>query len=546
MKKVKKIIYQHICENKIIVLFTCLLFITAVITSLIPAKITQLIIDKGFIAEDYEKILLYSIILLVLYISKVVCDFLTNKFFINISTNLIKRLKDEIYKRILYLDMSFFNKKQVGYINSRINEVNTIDVLFSTTTLSLFSSFFQFIIAYLILLNINWKFVLVMSAPIPILMFISHKISGIVKKQIDDSLDNNALYSGKVTESISGIENVKAQALEEKEEEKISLYNTKMSNSNKKKSNTINNFSGGMSLISNILSVLIYIVGGWFFVKGELTLGAFLAASAYVSKLYSPIFTYSSTMILLQPAIVSLKRIGKLFFEELNTDDETETKSKLTEINKIDFKDVSFSYNSEKQLINNFNLTINKGDRIIIKGENGTGKSTLFRLLLKLYKVDKGVISINDVCIKNINKNDIVNKIIYVSQRIFLFNDTIINNILYGLDNYDKDKLDELLKILNIKKLIDRLNKESDGLIGDNGSNLSGGEIQKIALIRALIRNPEFLILDEAMTNLDIESRNYIRTYINNIKCTLIVVDHTHYLEEICNKEIYLGDKNVC
>ena len=517
------------------------IFLISVIISLIPAKIIQLIIDKGFMFKDYKMILFYSGILLSLYIGKVICDFLSNRFFINISTNLIKKLKDEIYRRMLSLDMSFFSKKQVGYINSRINEVNSIDILFSTTSLTLVSSFLQFIIAFIILIYINWKFALVMSIPIPLFMYIAYKISNIVRKQINESLDDSALYSGKVTESISGIEKVKTQALEEKEEEKIASYTTKMSNSTKKKSNTINNFSGGMNLISNILNVLIYIIGGWFFVNGEMTLGAFMGASAYVGKLYTPIFTYASTMMLLQPSIVSLKRIGKLFFEELNTEEINKCDSVIKEVNKIQFKDVSFAYNKDKRLIDDFNMTINKGDRLIIKGRNGSGKSTLFRLLLKLYSVDNGMISINDISINNINKNDIVSKIIYVSQRSFLFNDTIINNITYGLDNYDKKKLDELINLLKVDKLINKLNEESEGLIGDNGANLSGGEIQKISLIRALIRKPEFLILDEAMTNLDVESRNSIKEYIKNTEATLIIVDHTHYLENICNKEIYIG-----
>lgn len=478
--------------------------------------------------------------MLVLYASKVLCEFLSNRFFINISSNIIKRLKDEIYKKILSLDMSFFSKKQVGYINSRINEVDSIDVLFSTTTLTLISSFFQFIIAFIILLNINIKFVLVMSIPIPLFMYIAYKISIIVRKQINESYDDNALYSGKVIESISGIENVKTQALEKKEGEKIASYTTKMTNSNKKKSNTVNNFTGGMNLISNVLNVFIYIIGGLFFVKGEMTIGSFMAASTYVGKLYTPIFTYASSMMLLQPSIVSLKRISKLFFEELNEENEEELEYVLDSVDKIEFKNVSFSYDKEKNLINNFNMVINKNEKVIIKGKNGSGKSTLFRLLLKLYKTDDGIVYINNTCVDKIKRNDIVNNIIYVAQKSFLFNDTIFNNIIYGLDDYDENKLDELIKLLKLDKLIDKLNQESEGLIGENGLNLSGGEIQKIALIRALIRKPEWLILDEAMTNLDTESRTCIKEYIRNLKCTLIVVEHTDYLEDLCDKKVFI------
>ena len=318
MNEVNHIILRYIKQNMKKVAITIIIFLMGSILSLIPAKITQLIIDSGFMNKDLNLIILLAFGLLIVYIGKVVSEFITNKIFINLSSGLMKCLKDEIYNRILTLDMSFFSNNEVGYINSRISEISQIDILFSAQTLGLISSAVQFVFSIAILLSINWKFLSIMMIPIPIFIVIMRKTTKIIRNQIKESFDNSAKYAGKINESISGIENIKAQSLEKKEKEKISSYNEKMINTAKKQSNTFNGFNGSINFLSFFLNVLTYIIGGIFFVQNELTLGGFMAVSSYIGKVYTPVFTYSSMTMVLQPAFIALKRVSNFFFKESN------------------------------------------------------------------------------------------------------------------------------------------------------------------------------------------------------------------------------------
>ena len=175
MNEVNHIILRYIKQNMKKVAITIIIFLMGSILSLIPAKITQLIIDSGFMNKDLNLIILLAFGLLIVYIGKVVSEFITNKIFINLSSGLMKCLKDEIYNRILTLDMSFFSNNEVGYINSRISEISQIDILFSAQTLGLISSAVQFVFSIAILLSINWKFLSIMMIPIPIFIVIMRK-----------------------------------------------------------------------------------------------------------------------------------------------------------------------------------------------------------------------------------------------------------------------------------------------------------------------------------------------------------------------------------
>ena len=537
MNEVNHIILRYIKQNMKKVAITIIIFLMGSILSLIPAKITQLIIDSGFMNKDLNLIILLAFGLLIVYIGKVVSEFITNKIFINLSSGLMKCLKDEIYNRILTLDMSFFSNNEVGYINSRISEISQIDILFSAQTLGLISSAVQFVFSIAILLSINWKFLSIMMIPIPIFIVIMRKTTKIIRNQIKESFDNSAKYAGKINESISGIENIKAQSLEKKEKEKISSYNEKMINTAKKQSNTFNGFNGSINFLSFFLNVLTYIIGGIFFVQNELTLGGFMAVSSYIGKVYTPVFTYSSMTMVLQPAFIALKRVSNFFFKESN-DSKDIGSINIVDVENITFDKVYFGHIENKDIIRDFSMSICRGEKVFLKGKNGCGKSTLFRLLLRLYPVKSGKIYLNGCAINDITRDSILKNIKYVAQKSFLFNDSIQNNILYGLEDYDKQKYDELIEAFSLKQLIDRIDKESNGLIGENGCNLSGGEIQKLVLCRTFIQNPKCIILDEATSNLDSKSRKIVKEYIQNSYATILIVDHTEEFRDVCDYEI--------
>ncbi|MBQ9013669.1 MAG: ABC transporter ATP-binding protein, partial [Bacilli bacterium] len=259
-----------------------------------------------------------------------------------------------------------------------------------------------------------------------------------------------------------------------------------------------------------------------------------------LSMIYSMFILYFSSiknLIILDKSYIesniSFKRIHTL----LNIDNKKEEGVIIKKINNIVFENISYSYN-ETKVLNNINLEINKGDFLLVEGRSGRGKSTIFKLLNKELELKEGNILINNKDIKNIKSNSIKNNICYVSQNEYLFNDSIKNNIVM-YKNVKKKELDKVLKITLLDKVLKDRNISLDYILEENGHNLSGGERQKILLARTLLRNTDFIILDETMNEIDIESE---RRIIENIKTeydkTLILISHRKSNNDLFNKTV--------
>ena len=509
---------------------------------MLPAKILQLVIDEGFLKENVRALLIYIGLLFLTYISKSIFTYTSNRQLIEIGNDILKRIKSEIYARLMSMDLTFYSKNDIGYINARVEEINSIDIIFSSQTLVLCSSLIEFILALVILYSLNWKVLIVLSIPIPILILVSYYISKKINTQIKKTLESSAEYHGKIQDTIRGMETVKSQGLEEKESEKVDEMNKTALDNQKKQSHTINSFSVGMSSVGSIINVLIYLIGGLFFIYNDLTMGSFIAISTYAMKLYSPILNYASMSVLIQPAFLALKRVSEFFFNEKQR---CEEEVLIDKIESIEFDNLYFSYPDSEEIFNGLNLRIDKGDKIHLTGPNGSGKSTLIRLLLKLIEPTDGNISINGLDLSTINKSSLISNVSYVAQRNYVFNDSIENNIKYGIENPDATLYELIIRGLNLTDVIDRLNSEGNDKIGENGARLSGGEIQKICIARALLLNKEFIIFDEALTNLDNDSFLFIMDIIKDSSATWIVIDHKNKFDKYGFKQISLRKRST-
>lgn len=525
MKQFWSIVKDYIRIHKWLFGVSITLYLITAMLAMLPAKILQLTIDIGFMKSDVSALVLCIVALLLTHAVKAALTYLSNKGMINFGNGLLKRVKGAIYDCLMEKDLSFYSENEIGYINARVEEIDSIDTLFSSTSLSVLSAILEFIFAAIILFSINWKVLLVLSIPIPILIAISITVAKKMTKQIKSSLDSSAEYAGKIQDSLRGIETVKAQGLEKQENEKINQYNSTALEKQKQQSNTLNAFSVGMGSAGSIITAIVYLIGGLFFISGDLTMGSFVAISTYAGKLYSPIFSYIGTAVVVQPAIVALNRVAKFFFDSGNSKDENGRS--IDSIQSIDFSEVFFSYNEHDDVIKNFSMTINKGDKVQITGKNGSGKSTLVRLIMQLVRPNSGNIYINGIDAMNVNKSSLISQISYVSQRNYVFNENIRNNITYGIEHPDQKKVDELISLLHLDSVEERLAaEEKDDKIGENGCRLSGGEIQKICIARALLLDRGLFIFDEALSNLDGDTVDYLRQVIYESKATWIIIDH--------------------
>lgn len=538
MKYIKNIVKNHIKENRLSFFSSVILYLSSAALAMLPAKIIQLIIDEGFLKKNITLLLIYIALLMCSYLFKILFTYISNRNLIELSNGLLKKIKNEIYIRLMSMDFSFYSKNEIGYINSRVEEIGAIDSIFSTQTLTFLSSVLEFIMALIILYSLNWKMLLLLSIPIPFLLIISFFTSKKINKQVLDALDSAAKYNGKMQDTLRGIETVKSQGLEKTESKKIDEYNRKAIDNRKKQSHTMNKFSVGMGSIGYIITILLYLIGGLFFIYDDMSMGSFIAISTYATKLYSPIMSYSSLALIIQPAYSAMTRVSDFFFNESKGENK---KVFIDKIDTIELKNLSFSYDNTKEVLQRVNYKINRGEKIHLIGQNGCGKSTIIRILLKLVKPKNGMVYINSIDLNQIDKMSIIKNTSYVAQKNYVFNDSIENNIKYGVENPDENLYNSIIDGLNLKNVISRLGNINEK-IGENGARLSGGEIQKICIARALMLNKEIFIFDEALVNLDKKSFDYIMGIIEKSSATWIVVDHQLNLKEFGFKEFKLNN----
>jgi ABC-type bacteriocin/lantibiotic exporter with double-glycine peptidase domain len=349
---------------------------------------------------------------------------------------------------------------------------------------------------------------------------------------------------GKVVQAINGVEEIKTLSLEDDKSKELSEFVTGLKTCQIKQANVFSISSVFSTGLNNIVSILILLVCGYFVVFHHLSLGTYMMFSMYIPMLCGNIQSITTVFVHLKPTMISFKRI-ETFFYEVEEEDMNCTYP-IDEIRTITIENLKFKYaNNPNPIINDLNLSIEENDKILVTGKNGSGKTTLLRLLLGLYRVDDGKILVNGVHINDIKRDSLRNRISTVSQKIHLFNDSIKNNIVCHYDIDTKQYL-KILDVVNLADFIQTLELKDDTLVGENGINLSGGQIQKIAIARALIRNTNVFLFDEFLSNVDEESRSIIEALLQDMlkDKICIFIEHQPLFGDICNKSINMEKAN--
>ncbi len=538
-----KFVFNYIKPRIKLFIISFLFLIGLSLISLLPPYVTKLAFDEGIMMKNLNILTKYVLILVVIYILKSTFNYLSSAFFTIVSQNTLLEIKKDLTNHIMKLPLEFFSNSESGYIVSRFGEVDSLSPLFSMQSFKLILSIFEFIGAMVIMFLMNAKLTLILVLIIPVFYLITKTFETAFGKLTSQTMEKAATFHGKFQQSVSGVEEIKRMNLEDKETEKINKINKDYVKSSIKYSILLLVGSEAILLLSSVVSVLLLYIGGKGVLQESLSIGTYMAFAGYFGKLYAPVINWNLSMFTFKPAFVALDRI-KDFFLKYPQESETADKIKINEMNMIEMKNVTFSYPDGKEtVLNNFNLKAKRGDKLLLKGPNGSGKSTIIRLILGLYDNYDGEILINSIELKKLSKKSLRSRISIVSQKIFLFNDTIENNIKIAGD-VSEEKYETALKISGLKHFIDNLPLKDKTLVGENGVKLSGGEIQKVAIARALIKSDssDLFIFDEAAAHLDKETRELIKTFICTELCEkiCIIIDHSDYFNDICNRTINL------
>ena len=476
--------------------------------------------------------------------------YLNGQIIFRIQTKTTKKLRDEVFHSIIEMHLDYFNKNRVGNLMNYVyNDVENVNNSISSTFVNFLQNPFSIFVYMGVLLALSWKltaFAAVTSLSIfYVINFMGRNIKGLAQSFQTKMGDMNSVLQ----EKFNGIKVIKSTAFEGIEIAKFMSF-----------TNDFRQLSIKMSRIRNILSPLnetlliaaiamVLWFGGLQVFDGVMTANELLVFAFTLYSTMGPFKTLGDGNLAVQMGMISVERL----FEVLDTNSNVINGSTPIKSfsNSIVFEDVCFKYNKEPEaanVLNHVSFEIKKGEMVALIGQSGSGKSTAVDLLLRFYDVDSGRITIDGTDIKEFDYKQLRQMIGIVSQEVILFNDTIEQNIAYGVhDEINHARIEQAAKLANAHEFIQEKPEQYHTLIGDRGLQLSGGQRQRIAIARAMVKNPELLIFDEATSALDNESEKIVQQAIDNAmeNRTAMVVAHRLSTIKNADKIIVMERGNV-
>lgn len=534
-----KILFPYIKKSKRYLIFGIMgILIASAIVAPVPyfiGNVLDVLVKENVTFSDIKNTL---ILISAIYFVKFLINMSYQQSFAKLQQKIVNEIRLDMVKSILDAPLSFINKREKGYILSRIGEVQQIGAIFSPTIITNFVGIFEMLFCFMMMMSINVKLTLVALIIVPGYFALSKSISKKITKCTVKMQEDSANLNADMFETLNGIEEVKLLNGKQIQLKKIYFKIQTLIRSAIKQSFSMIVFIQSISFVSDLVTVGILALAGIFIINGEITIGVYTAFSLYIGKLLGVTQSVGTFEITIKPVCATIERAKEFLFSDLETH---KGSKKLNEnIHEVFFENVSFGYNGNNIVINEMTQKFIEGDKVLLLGENGSGKTTFVKLLVGLYEPVKGKIFINNQSIDKLCKDDIRKRVGIVSQEVFLFKGSVIENILFGVEGKNRKDVSILLEKFGLTDYMERLPNGLDTQISQNGVGISGGQAQIIAFIRAVIKNKDILILDEATANLDQDTCRKIMSILCNYKLCrmLFVISHQKLDEKVFNKII--------
>ena len=498
---------------------------------------SQLLIDNHGPATT---LLLLGIILAVLTLLKTATYFGGSACLMPLRTGVVRDIRGDVYKKVLHLPLSFFSEERKGDILTRAStDVNEVDASI-TSSLDMIIKNPIFIIIYLTtLFCISWELTLFTLFVVPLLAI---GIGRIGKKLKAKSLFAQAKWSdgiSQIEETLGGLRIIKAFIAEKKMNKRFEKVNNEYRTAAMRVAIRQSAAHPVSEFLGTCMIVIVLWFGGYLIFSDQSPIDAstFIYYLVILYTILQPLKDLSKAGYSIQKGMASMERINKILYADNNIKESPDAKQIDSLEKGIEFRGVDFSYNESKQILSDINLEIAKGRTIALVGQSGSGKSTLVDLIPRYHDIQQGQILIDGCDIRNLSIKSLRSLIGNVNQEAILFNDTVFNNIAFGVENATMEQVIEAAKIANAHDFIMELENGYDTNVGDRGCRLSGGQRQRVSIARAILKNPPILILDEATSALDTESERLVQEALERLMKTRTTIAIAHRLSTIKNAD---------
>jgi ATP-binding cassette, subfamily B, multidrug efflux pump len=479
--------------------------------------------------EEVKQILLINILIIIgASILSAFFTFLMRQMIINVSRFIEYDLKNEIFQHYQILDQTFYKNNRTGDLMNRISEdVSKVRLYVGPALMYGINTITLFLIVISFMINIAPELTLYVLLPLPFLSYLIYKLSRIINQRSTKVQEMLSRLSSYTQEIFSGISVIKSFDLKNK----ININVSSLSNIAQEKNMSLAKvqawFFPLMILMIGISNLLVILIGGNLFINGEIEIGVIAEFIVYINMLTWPVMAVGWITSIVQQAEASQKRINEFLNIKQNITDGLGVREKI--VGNITFKDVSLTYpETNINALNSISFFLKSGETMGVVGDVGSGKSTLLDLVPRLYDPKKGSIYIDNNSIQDFKISELRKYIGYVPQNGFLFSGTIKENIIFGSHGKTKNDMIEVSKKACIHSNIMMFKKKYNTLIGERGVTLSGGQIQRLTIARAFIKNPKILLLDDCLSAVDTETEEKILKNIKEIRKnkTTIIVSH--------------------
>ena len=525
----KRLVFPYLKDYIKYIIFAGIGMIISAIGASSSAYIVKPVLDKIFIEHNQELLHLLPFAIILVYLAKGGGKYIQVYFSSYIGLDIIRRIRNQLLEAMLRLDISFFHQYRSGELISRnMNDIERIRAIVSTMIPEMGRQSLTALGLLGVVIYQSPKLSFFALIVIPLIIYPLYLIAKRLKKLSHKSQEKTGDITSKLSEIFNNIEIIKAHRSEQFELNKFKDDNYEFFKLGMKTVKT-NELSGPLMEVLGAVGIAsVIIVGGTQVINGFMSVGEFFSFLTALFMLYTPLKRLSSIYNAMQDAIAASQRIFYILDMKPSILDGSKD---IDNINSIVFDNVKLNY-GEKEALKGISFSVKKGEKLALVGDSGGGKSSIVNLLIRFYDPTEGEILFDNIDYKQLKLDNLREKIAIVTQRVYIFNDTVAANVAYGKD-IDIDKVRDCLSKAYALDFVDKLENGIDTVLDENGTNLSGGQRQRIAIARALYTDPDILIFDEATSALDSKSEQFISKAIEDISKDKIMIIIAHRLSTI-------------